>query len=60
MMSFILKWILPKALDLILDVVSEKVKDTSSNIDDKILNVLKSEKRQIIEAAKNIRRHKRR
>ena len=50
-MSFLMKWILPTAIPLILDalvtVLRKLSSDTSSEIDDNFVNVIENEKQNI-------------
>ena len=57
-MTFLLKWILPylipSAIDFVIEAAKGKVKDTRSNIDDKIVSVIESEKETLAKDAVNL------
>lgn len=52
MKTFLIKWLIGKALELIVDVVSKKAKDTKSTIDDSFAKCLEENKDEIAEAIK--------
>lgn len=52
MESILLKILLPRLFDIVVDVIKEKVEDTDSKIDDTVLAGLEEHKEEIVGAAK--------
>jgi|LGVF01.1.fsa_nt_gb hypothetical protein len=52
MKTFLIKWLIGKVLELIVDVVNKKAKDTESTIDDSFAKCLEENKDEIAKAIK--------
>jgi len=53
MQALLLKILLPRLFDLVVDVIKDKVQDTDSEIDDTVLAGLEEHKSEIVDAAKS-------
>ena len=53
MKAFLIKWVLGKVIELIVDVVKDKVKDTESTIDDNFAKCLEDNKDEIAKLVKS-------
>ena len=53
MQALLLKILLPRLFDLVVDAIKDKVEDTESKIDDTVLAGLEEHREEIVDAAKS-------